>query len=81
MAKKGFTLIELLIVVGILGIVAVGIVTTLNVVGIISKAELSNAKTLAASLENDLAINQVGKWSFEEGTNATTRVSHFDYNN
>lgn len=66
--RRGFTLIELLVVIAILGIVAVAILAAINVTGNLTKANLSNAKTFAASVENSLAINQVGKWSFEEGS-------------
>lgn len=70
---KGFTLIELLIVIAILGILSVAIVTALNVVGNLNKATLAKAKTFSASVENALSINQVGKWSFEEGSGITAK--------
>jgi len=62
----GFTLIELLVVVAVLGILAGGILIALNITGTLGKASLTKAKKFAASLENGLAISQVGKWSFEE---------------
>ena len=65
-ARKGFTLIELLIVIAVVGVLAVGVLTAINVTSQIGKANLSKAKTFSASVENSLAINQVGKWSFEE---------------
>jgi len=64
----GFTLIELLIVIGILGILAAGVVVAINPLAKINSANLAKTKTFAASVENSLAISQVGKWSFEEQT-------------
>jgi len=69
---KGFTLIELLVVVAVLGILAGGILIALNIGGTIDKASLVKAKKFAASLENGLAISQVGKWSFEGNVNDTS---------
>ena len=62
----GFTLIELLIVIAVIGILSVGLLIAINVTGNLDKTNLAKAKTFAASVENDLSINQVGKWSFEE---------------
>ena len=70
-----FTLIELLIVIAVIGVLSVGVVTALNITSQIDKANLSKAKTFAASVENDLSINQVGKWSFDEGSGTTTSDS------
>jgi len=64
---KGFTLIELLVVIAVLGILASGILTVINITSQVEKATITRAKKFAASLENGLAVNQVGKWSFEEG--------------
>ena len=69
---KGFTLIELLVVIAVLGILAGGILIALNIGGTLDKATLVKAKKFAASLENGLAVNQVGKWSFEEVTGGIT---------
>ena len=66
-SHRGFTLIELLIVIAVLGILSVGVLIALNVTGNLNKASLAKVKTFSASIENDLSINQVGKWSFEEG--------------
>ena len=72
-SHRGFTLIELLIVIAILGILAVAVVTALNIVGNLNKGTLARAKTFNASIENALSINQVGKWSFEEQNGDTAK--------
>jgi len=64
--SKGFTLIELLVTVALLGILAGGILMVLDIGGILTKAKLTQAKKFSASIENALAISQVGKWSFED---------------
>jgi len=64
--KQGFTLVELLIVIAILGILSVAVLGAINVTSSLNKANLSKAKTFAASVENALSINQVGKWSFDD---------------
>ena len=64
--SKGFTLIELLIVIAVLGILSVGVLIALNVTGNLNKASLAKVKTFSASIENDLSINNVGKWSFDD---------------
>jgi len=77
---KGFTLIELLVVVAVLGILAGGILIALNIGGTIDKASLVKAKKFAASLENGLAVNQMGKWSFSESINPTPDTSGYGNN-
>jgi len=64
--SKGFTLIELLVTVALLGILAGGILMVLDIGGILTKAKLTQAKKFSASIENTLALSQVGKWSFED---------------
>ena len=70
---RGFTLVELLIVVAVVGVLSVGVLTAINVVSNINKATIARAKTFAASVENDIAISQVGKWSFEEGSGTVAK--------
>jgi len=77
---RGFTLIELLVVIAILGILAVAVVTALNIVGNLNKGTLARAKTFSASVENALSINQVGKWSFEETTSPSKDTSGYNNN-
>jgi len=77
----GFTLIELLVVVAVLGILAGGILIALNIGGTIDKASLTKAKKFAASLENGLAISQVGKWSFEDADTSDTATDTSGYSN
>jgi prepilin-type N-terminal cleavage/methylation domain-containing protein len=79
-SHRGFTLIELLVVIAILGILAVAVVTALNVVGNLNKGTLARAKTFAASVENALSINQVGKWSFEDSANPGKDTSGYGNN-
>ena len=76
----GFTLIELLIVIAVLGILTVGVLIALNVTGTIGKTNLAKVKTFAASVENDLSINQVGKWSFEDFANPGKDTSGYGNN-
>ncbi|OGH24430.1 MAG: hypothetical protein A3B47_01770 [Candidatus Levybacteria bacterium RIFCSPLOWO2_01_FULL_39_24] len=62
----GFTLIELLIVIAVLGILAAGVIAAINPVAKINSANLAKAETFAASVQNSLAINLVGEWTFDE---------------
>ena len=78
---RGFTLIELLVVIAILGILAVAVVTALNIVGNLNKGTLARSKTFNASIENALSINQVGKWSFEDGVGSTIAKDTSGYGN
>jgi prepilin-type N-terminal cleavage/methylation domain-containing protein len=66
--SKGFTLIELLIVIAILGILGGGIVVAIDPISKINSANLAKAETFAASLQNSLAIDIVGEWTFNDGT-------------
>jgi len=78
--SKGFTLVELLVVVAVLGILAGGILIALNIGGVLGKANLTKAKKFAASLENGLAVSQVGKWSFEETSSPSKDTSGYNNN-
>ena len=69
-AHRGFTLIELIIVIAILGILATGILTIINVGGTLNKADIAKAKIFSKSIESNKPA-EVGKWSFEDGTGAT----------
>jgi prepilin-type N-terminal cleavage/methylation domain-containing protein len=61
MRNKGFTLIELLIVIVVVAVLGTVVVIAINPLEIINSANLAKAKTFAASVENNLAINRVGK--------------------
>lgn len=74
---RGFTLIELLVVIAVLGVLSAGVLTAINITGNINKANLAKAKTFSASLENALAISQVGKWSFEETVSPSKDTSGY----
>jgi len=67
----GFTLIELLVVIAVVGILAAGILVALDIGGIFGKADIAKGKRFAQSLESGLIVDQVGKWSFEDGAGAT----------
>lgn len=71
--KAGFTLVELLIVIAVVGVLSAGVITSINIVSKINSANIAKAKTFAASVENNLSINQVGKWSFEDGSGITAK--------
>lgn len=71
--RKGFTLIELLVVIAVIGVLSAGVVMAINVGSKINSANIAKTKTFASSIENNLAINQIGKWSFEEGSGTTTK--------
>ena len=78
--SKGFTLIELLVTVALLGILAGGILMVLDIGGILTKAKLTQTKKFSASIENSLAISQVGKWSFEETSDPSKDTSGYGNN-
>jgi prepilin-type N-terminal cleavage/methylation domain-containing protein len=65
--ERGFTLIELLIVIAILGILAGGVVVAIDPLAKINSANLAKVETFAASMQNSLAMDLVGEWTFDEG--------------
>src|SRR3989344_4041409 len=69
--KGGFTLIELLVVIAVIGVLSAGVLTAINITSQLTKANLAKAKTFAASVENSLGFDQVGKWSFEDPSGDT----------
>lgn len=65
--QKGFTLIELLVVIGVLGILATGLLATIDPLEQFRKGADSNRKTTALELQNALtryyAVHGVMPWS------------------
>lgn len=64
--QKGFTLIELLVVIGVLGILATGLLATIDPLEQFRKGTDSNSKTTALELQNALtryyAVNGTFPW-------------------
>ena len=69
---KGFTLIELLIIVAVLGILAAGIIVVIDPLAKINSANLAKTETFAASIQNSLAMDLVGEWTFNGNANDTS---------
>lgn len=76
-AQKGFTLIELLVVIGVLGILATGLLATIDPLEQFRKGGDSNERTTALELENALtryySTHQTFPWrASTEGADSTT---------
>jgi len=65
---RGFTLIELLIVIAVLGVLAGGVIVAINPTAKINAANMAKAETFSASVQNNLAMDLVGEWTFNENT-------------
>jgi prepilin-type N-terminal cleavage/methylation domain-containing protein len=65
---KGFTLVELLIVITVVGVLAGGLAIAIDPAAKINLANIAKAETFSASLQNLLAFDLVGEWTFEDGT-------------
>ncbi|OGH24994.1 MAG: hypothetical protein A3B47_02775 [Candidatus Levybacteria bacterium RIFCSPLOWO2_01_FULL_39_24] len=68
----GFTLIELLIVIAVVGVLGTGVLVAIDPAGKINSAKLANMETYAASINNNLAIDLVGEWTFDGNANDTS---------
>jgi len=66
--SKGFTLIELLIVIAVLGVLAGGVIVAINPLAKINAANMVKAETFSVSVQNSLAMDLVGEWTFDDGT-------------
>ncbi|OGH24993.1 MAG: hypothetical protein A3B47_02770 [Candidatus Levybacteria bacterium RIFCSPLOWO2_01_FULL_39_24] len=66
--KKGFTLIELLIVIAVVGVLGTGVLVAIDPAGKINSANIAKAETFSAGIQNNLAIDLVGEWTFDDGT-------------
>jgi prepilin-type N-terminal cleavage/methylation domain-containing protein len=68
MRNKGFTLIELLIVIVVVAVLGTAVVVAINPIAKINSANRAKVETFGASLQNNLSINLVGEWTFDDGT-------------
>ena len=66
--ERGFTLIELLIVIAVVGVLGGGVLIAIDPAGKISSANLAVAETFSASMQNNLAFDLVGEWTFDDGS-------------
>ena len=73
MKTKSFTLIELLVVIVIIGILAGVIIVSTS--SSISKANIAKYKVFSESIKNDLMINLVSEWKFDEGSGSEIKDS------
>ncbi|MDD4662074.1 MAG: prepilin-type N-terminal cleavage/methylation domain-containing protein [Candidatus Pacebacteria bacterium] len=63
--NKSFTLIELLVVIVIIGILAGVIIVSTS--SSINKANLAKAQSFSNTVQNELLLNLVSEWTFDEG--------------
>ena len=83
--NKSFTLIELLVVIVIIGILAGVIIVSTS--SSINKANLAKAQSFSNTVQNELLLNLVSEWTFDEGGAQDTwgnndgTVSGADYQN
>jgi len=63
--NKSFTLIELLVVIVIIGILAGVIIVSTS--SSISKANFAKAQAFSNTVQNELLLNLVSEWTFDEG--------------
>ncbi|MFA7170221.1 MAG: LamG-like jellyroll fold domain-containing protein [Candidatus Paceibacterota bacterium] len=68
MNNKSFTLIELLVVIVIIGILA-GVIM-ISTSSSIDKANFAKAQAFSKTVQNELLLNLVSEWTFDEGTTA-----------
>jgi len=69
MKNKSFTLIELLVVIVIIGILA-GVIM-ISTSSSIDKANFAKAQVFSGTVKNELLLNLVSEWTFDEGSNQT----------
>ena len=67
--NKSFTLIELLVVIVIIGILA-GVIM-ISTSSSIDKANFAKAQTFSNTVQEELLLNLVSEWTFDEGTDQT----------
>ncbi|MDD4662200.1 MAG: prepilin-type N-terminal cleavage/methylation domain-containing protein, partial [Candidatus Pacebacteria bacterium] len=65
--NKSFTLIELLVVIVIIGILAGVIIVSTS--SSINKANLAKAQSFSNTVQNELLLNLVSEWSFDNSSN------------
>ncbi len=66
MKNQGFTLIEILVVVSIIGLISS--VALANFQGAKSKANIAAGQQFHSSAEHILGADEIGKWTFDEGS-------------
>ena len=76
--NKSFTLIELLVVIVIIGILAGVIIVSTS--SSINKASIAKVKIFAESVKNNLLLNLISEWGFEEGSGNIILDSWGNYN-
>jgi len=72
MNNKSFTLIELLVVIVIIGILA-GVIM-ISTSSSIDKANIAKGKVFDESVKNNLMLNLISEWNFDDGSNPTKDV-------
>jgi len=73
MKRKSFTLIELLVVIVIIGILAGVIIVSTS--SSINKASIARAQVFSESVKNELMLNLISEYGFNEGTGLVTKDS------
>jgi prepilin-type N-terminal cleavage/methylation domain-containing protein len=68
LSVKGFTLIELLITIGVMGVLATGVIVVIDPAAKINAANVAKAETFSASMQNNLGFDLIGEWTFNDGT-------------
>jgi len=76
--KQSFTLIEILVVIVIIGILSSFIFFTIN--DSVEKAQIAKSKMFAESIRNNLLLNLVSEWKFDDES-GTTAVDSWGSNN
>jgi len=67
----GFTLIELLVVISVIGTLAS--IVLVNMGGVRHQATVAQAKTFASSIQQNIGIDVVGAWDFDEESGAVAK--------
>jgi prepilin-type N-terminal cleavage/methylation domain-containing protein len=65
--KQSFTLVEILVVIVIIGILSSFIFFTIN--DSVEKASIAKSKMFSESIRNNLLLNLVSEWKFDDSTN------------
>jgi len=73
MSNKSFTLIELLVVIVIIGILA-GVIM-ISTSSSINKANIAKLKVFSESIKNNLMVDLVSEWKFDEGSGTIIKDS------
>ncbi|MGI6341096.1 MAG: LamG-like jellyroll fold domain-containing protein [Minisyncoccales bacterium] len=76
MKNKSFTLIELLVVIVIIGILA-GVIM-ISTSSSIDKANFAKAQAFSSTVQNELLLNLVSEWTFDEGPTLSGLATNAD---